>query len=133
MFVIFFIKNITNIILYFGTVDLGYSTRYLIEFCDEYNNYDILTILLRKYNTSTWDVYHYSITWNYPKVFDKLIEDFNDIIDFSHTCSAIDMARRFNNNDIVNHVIYKIKTHLPEIYEKLPEKLKNIKINSNDI
>ena len=47
--------------------------------------------------------------------------------------SAIDMACRFNNNVIVNHVIYKIKTHLPEIYEKLPEKLKNIKINSNDI
>lgn len=100
-----------------GTISC--SLRQLIKFCDTNDNYDLLTILVRKYNISLWDIYHYSIAWNNPKVFDKLISEFSEIIDFEWTKSAIDMAYQFDHDDIICHVVDKIKTCCPKLYHEL--------------
>lgn len=97
----------------------SYPTRRLVKFCDEYDNYELLTTLVRKYNVSMWNMYRYSIAWGYQKVFDKITNDFKDVINFEWTLSAIGIALRFENIDIMNHVMNKMKTLHPESYEKI--------------
>ena len=95
--------------------------------------FDLLTLMVRTYNISIEDAYHYSIVWNLPKVFDKLIENFDDIIDYEWTDSSLSGALEFKNhlirlkyntpdainNNIINHVINKFKTLKPELYDKI--------------
>ena len=101
------------------TVNLDFATRRLVTFCNEYNNYKLLAILVRKYNASMSDVYHYSIVWGYQKVFDNITNDFYDVINFEWTKSAINIALRFKEIDMVCYVINKMNTLHPESYEKL--------------
>lgn len=94
-------------------------STHLIDFCDQYNNYDLLTLLVTKYSLSIHSIYHYSIAWNYPKVFDKIILDHKNIIDLDWTISAVETAYKFENFDIINHVLEKIKTIDLNTYNKL--------------
>jgi hypothetical protein len=89
--------------------------------------------MVRTYNISIEDAYHYSIVWNLPKAFDILIENFDDIIDYEWTDSSLSGALEFKNqiirlkystldainNNIINHVINKFKTLKPELYDKI--------------
>ena len=95
--------------------------------------FDLLTLMVRTYNISIKDAYHYSIVWNLPKAFDILIENFDDIIDYEWTNSSLSGALEFKNhlirlkyntldainNNIINHVINKFKTLKPELYDKI--------------
>ena len=108
------------------TVDVDFATRGLIKFCNEYNNYKLLTILVRKYNASVFDVYHYSIVWGCQKVFDNITNDFYDVIDFEWTEQAINIALQFKKIDMVCYVINKMNTFHPESYEKLKYLLTSI-------
>ena len=102
--------------------------------------FDLLTLMVRTYNISILDAYHYSIVWNLPKAFDILIENFDDIIDYKWTDSSLSGALEFKNhlirlkyntpdainNNIINHVINKFKTLKPELYDKIkPHEEKN--------
>jgi hypothetical protein len=94
---------------------------------------DLLTLMVRTYNVSISDAYHYSIVWNYPKAFDELITNFDDIIDYAWTDLALRCALEFKkhiiqlnyntidglNNNIINYVINKFKTLKPELYDKI--------------
>jgi hypothetical protein len=95
--------------------------------------FDLLTLMVRTYNVSISDAYHYSIVWNYPKAFDELITNFDDIIDYAWTDLALRCAFEFKkhiiqlnyntidglNNNIINYVINKFKTLKPELYDKI--------------
>ena len=93
------------------------SMRKLIDVCDKYDDYTLVTILFRIYNISTWDMYHYSIAWGYFKVFDNLIEKFNDIIDLEWTYSALKIAERFGLNKDSEMFIH-VQNKIIEINEK---------------
>ena len=99
--------NIKNIML-----------RDLISLGNTHNNYELLEILAKHYHVTLWDVYHYSIAWNVPKVFDKLIAELIEFIDFEWTETAIDIAYGFDHDEIVVYVLDTFKEFLPEIYEK---------------
>ena len=102
--------------------------------------FDLLTLMVRTYNISIEDAYHYSIVWNNPKAFDTLIENFDDIIDYKWTNSALSGALEFKNhlislkyntpdainNNIINHVINKFKTLKPELYDKIKHHEENM-------
>ena len=99
-------------------IDLDFSTRYLIKYLNENDDYELLDMLVT-YGANLWNVYHYSIAWNHPKVFDKILDKYLDLIDFEWTESAIDIAYQFDHNDIVTHVLDKIKVKFPKKYERL--------------
>ena len=108
--------------------------------------FDLLTLMARTYNVSISDAYHYSIAWNYPKAFDELIANFDDIINYELTNSALHCALEYKkhiiqlnyntkdglNNNIINYVINKFKTLKPGLYDKIKHyeekicKIKNV-------
>ena len=99
----------------YDVVDADYPSRRLVSFLDRYDNYDLLTALVREYDVSLWDVYHYSIAWGYPKVFDKLLDKFYDLIDFNWTKGALEIANRFEQHDTIKHVINKLHVVKPDL------------------
>ena len=102
-----------------GSTNIHYYMNTLINFCDKTDNYDLVTSLVRTYKVSIDSLYFSTIQWNYPKVFDKLIDDFYDVIDLSCMEEAINMAYRCDNNSIVSHVMQKISLVNPEVYETI--------------
>lgn len=93
--------------------------RDLIPLCKEYSDYDMINLLCREHELNIWDLYHYSIAWGYKDVFDELIERFDDLIEYRWTEHAIEIAYRFDNPDIVNHVMEKLKIKHNDVYEKI--------------
>ena len=95
--------------------------------------FNLLTLMVRTYNVSISDAYHCSIAWNYPKAFDELIANFDDIINYELTNSALHCALEYKkhiiqlnyntkdglNNNIINYVINKFKILKPELYDKI--------------
>ncbi len=123
-----------------GKIDAELATRQIMsniknEESKIKNNdaFDLLTLMVRTYNVSISDAYHYSIVWNYPKAFDELIANFDDIIDYAWTDSSLRCALEYKkhiiqlnnntkdglNNNIINYVINKFKTLKPELYDKI--------------
>lgn len=91
----------------------------LTEFCNSYNNYDLVTILINKYNVDLDFLYSSSICNNLPKVFDYLIDNFYDKINFEWTKEALEISFKNDNNEIIKYVLNKIKIVNNEEYEKL--------------
>lgn len=101
---------------------LDINTRQLIDLANDYDEYELLTILTTQYNVSLWDVFHYSIAWGYPKVFDKIVETLYDFIKFDCIESSLDMAHRFNNFKMIIHVVSFLRAmhrdeHIPIKYQ----------------
>jgi hypothetical protein len=105
-------------------IDLGYATRHLISHIGETNNYDLLDLLVLE-GANLWDIYHYSIAWNNPSVFDKLLENYVGYINFGWTESAINQAYNFDHNVMAVHVLNKMNKLYPEEYEKIKHLLRS--------
>ena len=84
--------------------NLDYYSRNLIEFIDKYDNWTLLDIFINEFNISLWSIYHYSIAWAYKKVFEKLVDKYEDKINFKWTLSAIEIAERFDHEEMREYV-----------------------------
>lgn len=82
--------------------------RHLLSHCDKTDDYKLVSELVLKYGVDIDDFYHYSIAWNYKKVFDYILENFSNIVDFNMTKSSVDIARRFDHDQMAVYVIEKI-------------------------
>jgi len=65
------------------------------------------------------DVYHYSIGWGYQNVFDYLVGNFNDLIQYGITSGAIEIAVRFDNHIVAKYVGMRIGLLYPEMKKEL--------------
>jgi hypothetical protein len=92
--------------------------RDLISFCDKFEDYFLVDMLCGKYKLDMWDLYHYSIAWNCQKVFNVLLEKYSDLINFDWTKSAIEIAYRFNNHEMVKYVFEQLREKKRDVYDK---------------
>lgn len=79
---------------------LGHASRQLISHIDKYDDWTLLDIFVNEHNICLWDVYHYSIAWNYKNVFCGIVDKYKDKINFDWNESAFDIAIRFEHNDM---------------------------------
>ena len=102
-----------------NNINFTISLQGLTEFCNKYNNYELVLLLLTKFNADIDFLYSSSIVNNYPKVFDWIIENFYDKISVELTKKSIEAAFNDNNDEIIKYVLNKIKTVNNEDYDKL--------------
>lgn len=90
---------------------IPYALRFLIDYCEETDDYELVDILLRKYKLDSWDIYHYSIFWCRLKVFDYMVEHYSDLINFSCTKNSVKMIETHGskNKDMMSHVFDKLE------------------------
>lgn len=91
---------------------MSYGLRLLINYCDRTDDYKLVDLMIRKYNCDIWDMYHYSIFWCYPKVFDYAVEHYSDLIDFNITKNSVKMIETHGSKD---------KNMQQHVYKKLDE------------
>ena len=100
----------------------GIAMRCLIPFLND-NITDLVVLdLFVSYDISIWDLYHYSIAWNYPKVFDMILEKYSGKIDFNWLSHACNIATSFNHMEMAEYATirtkakqYGIKCHIDNI------------------
>ena len=109
----------------------GYQLRYLIDFGSSHSDYKLLTQLVREYGLYINEVYHYSIAWGYQDVFDYLVENFNDLIQYEITSGAIEIAVRFNNHAVAQYVGTRVAQLYPALKDKLDKTMDKCGINSS--
>jgi hypothetical protein len=99
---------------------LDINARGLIGLANDYDDYELITILVTQYNVSLQDFFHYSIAWSYPKVFNKIVTDLHDFIHFDYIKSSLDIAHRFDNFKMIIHVVSSLRAM--HRYEQIPKK-----------
>lgn len=102
-----------------NNINFEFPLHGLTEFCDSSNNYDLVTILINKYDISADFLYSSSINNDYSKVFDYLIDNFYHKINFKCIEEALQISFINDNYEIIKHVLNKIKIVNIEEYEKL--------------
>jgi hypothetical protein len=100
--------------------DISFATRVVLgrmndENSDEKDKY-FLKFLIREWGAEIWNIFHYSIAWNRPKILDWICKEFADKIfisgcrkllpdieeDLDH---ALDMALRFNSQNVLQYLM----------------------------
>ena len=107
-------------------MDIGcrneYAMRHIIHYCYiNINDYKLADILINKYNCSVKPLYYYAIIFAYKGVFDKILENYINKIDFNWTLEALDDTIAYGNKDMKEYVINKIKNTYPDKWDKLVE------------
>lgn len=101
----------------YNNLQISNYMRHLLSYCDRTDDYKLVNELLLKYNVPIDDFYHYSIAWNYKKIFDYVIENFSNIVDFNTTKSSVDIARRFDHDQMAKYVIEKVSKIIPDLFD----------------
>jgi len=116
----------------YGQVDDRYILKYLLGFCNDYQNYYLMNLLIEQYNILVEDIFHCSILWNYPKVFDYIVDNYKYKITFDSFGSTVRITRLNGNKDMISHVLKKFKETDDVLYYKYRNLLKqNNKLINN--
>jgi len=107
----------------------GYLLRYLIRLGSSHSDYRLLTQLVREYNLCISDVYHYSIAWGYQDVFDYLVKNFDDLIQYDITSWAIENAVRFDHHDVAKYAGSRVAKLYPYLKDELDKTMDKCGIN----
>ena len=93
---------------------------YLIDLYENHKDYNLIHIILTKYDQNLLeDIYKYTISSGIEDLFDWLITNFFDKINFEWSEEAFEEAYNKDNDEIIKYVLSKIKLLNYELYEKL--------------
>lgn len=112
-----------------NTAPSGNYLRHLISLGSKHKDYTLLTKLVREYDMCISDMYHYSIVWGHKDVFDYLISNFDDVIDYDNTFIAIEIACGFDHHDVAKYVASCVEKKYPEMKDELTKTMKKCGIN----
>ncbi len=92
--------------------DLGYPTRLLIKYCHNTGDYRLLDEYINT-KCSLWNVFHYSIAWNYKNTYDYINANYPNLIYEDWLDSACETAKDFGNKEMAEYarsISFKKKT-----------------------